>query len=349
MFELTGWLADGVATLELAVQCSRTHAGDPGWRRIAGEALAQQGLLLFRQGLFDQAKQHCRLSLELLRPFADPRPLAPPLLFLGVITFLDGDLNRAQTLLEELLACARAATERWYEAYAILNLGYIATLRGEYEPGYQQMSDGLALWREIGDPRSIALGLNFRSQAQVHLGYFAEAEQSLEESRALCEQVGDRWGLGTALRFLGLVALARGETATARQRLHLALKSFIGFTTGWDIALTLIYLGEAARVDGDLDAARQTLRNAFGQAMAAHSAPLALEALTAIADVHLADDAPGEALPLAAFVAAHPATTHETRSRAEHLMDAAAGPLAAWKVSLAREWAREHSLETIAL
>jgi len=347
LFELVGWLSAGIRAMQMAIEVGLANPADPMWRQIVGECLAQQGLLLFRQGHFDEAKQRCRESLDLLRPIGDPRPLTPPLLFLGVITFLDGDLDRAQVLLEELLACARATGERWYEAYAVLNLGYICALRGDYEPGYRQMSDGLALWRDIGDPRSIALGLNFRSPSQVHLGRFAEAEQSLEESLALCRQVGDRWGLGTALRFLGMVALAQGDAETARSRLHEALRSFIGFTTGWDIAVTLIYLGEAARLAGELDPAQQTLRNAFGQAMAAHSAPLALDALAAIAEVHLAAGAPDDALRLALFVAGHPAATHETRSRAERQMDAASGQLDAQQVCAAQEWAAAQSLETI--
>ncbi len=349
MFELAGWLADGVATLELAVLSGRNRPDDPRWQRIAGEALGQQGLLLFRQGLFEQAKERCRRSLQLLRPLADPLPLTPPLLFLGVLTSLAGDLNEAQAIVQEVLACARAANERWYEAYAVMNLGYIGALRGEYESGYRQMSEGLALWREIGDPRSIALGLNFRSSAQVHLGHFTEAEQSLEESQALCRLVGDRWGLGTALRFRGWVALAQGDAGAARRWLDEALSTFTGFTTGWDIGLTQSYIGEAFLLEGDLEQALQALRLAYQEALAAHSSPLALSALAGAAEVHLAGGAPEDALRLAIFVAGHPAASHETRSRAGALLEAVAGRLDAEQICAAQEWAARQALDSIAL
>jgi len=47
------------------------------------------------------------------------------------------------------------------------------------------MLDGLALWRTVGDPRYIALGLNFISPLAVKLGRSAEARAYLQESLLL--------------------------------------------------------------------------------------------------------------------------------------------------------------------
>ncbi|MFW5942904.1 MAG: ATP-binding protein [Chloroflexota bacterium] len=347
MFELAGWLGEGVVMLEKAVAHGRAHMEDALWRRVAGEALAQQGLLFFRRGRFDEAKARLRESLELLYPFNEARLLMPALLFYGVINQLDGNLDRSECLMEEALSCARAAGEPWYEAYAAYNLGYVASLRGDYQQGYEQMVASLALWRAVGDPRSIALGLNFLCPTMIQLGYYAEAEASLQESLALCTEAGDRWGKGTALRFLGLVALAHADVAEARRRLEQSIETFTGYTIGWDIVRSLIYLGEATRAAGDTVSARHTLQDALAQAEAAHSAPLALDALAALAALHLEGGAPVLALRLSAFVLEQSTATHETRTRAERLFDEAATQVDAPQVCAAREWAAAQTLETV--
>jgi predicted ATPase/transcriptional regulator with XRE-family HTH domain len=348
LFELGGWLGEGIALLEQAVRRGPTGASDQqAWRRVSGEALGQQALLLFRRGDFQQAAARLVESLDLLRPLADPHLLSPPLLFYGVITMLDGNFAQGQTVLEEALACARAAQARWYEAYAIHSLGYIASQQGRYQEGCQRMYEGLALWRAIGDPRYIAVALNFLSPTLIQLGHYSQAESSLQESLDLCIQTGDRWGMGTASRFLGLLALVQGDIATARICLHKSLQTFAGFSIGWDVVRTLIYLGEADHAAGDLAEAHLTLQDALAQARSAHAIPLALDALVALAALHLDCDAPRAALRLAAFVSGHPAATHAARTRADHLFDTAKAQVTPDEVSAACEWAGQSSIETI--
>ncbi len=73
------------------------------------------------------------------------------------------------------------------------------------------MQKGFAVWRALGDPHSIALGLNYLSPCLIALGRYAEAESGLRESLTLCEQTKNYWGMGTAYRYLGLTALAQEE------------------------------------------------------------------------------------------------------------------------------------------
>ena len=72
LFELMGWLEEGVALLETAIQAAADGAKDPVRRRVMGEARAQQSLLLMRQGRFPQSLERTAQSLDLVRPLADP-------------------------------------------------------------------------------------------------------------------------------------------------------------------------------------------------------------------------------------------------------------------------------------
>ena len=319
LYEMRGWFREGTEQLELVVQATRGSAKDGVRQRVLGQALAQQGLLLFRQGHHCQAQALFADSLATLRPFDEPALLLDPLIFSGIIMFLDGETDRAQARLEECLVCARAAEEPWFAAYALYNQGYVAGMQGRYEEAYEQMLVGLAGWRALGDPRHTALGLNYISPTAIRLGRHEEAQAFLEESLMLCTQVGDRWGMGTAYRHLGLLALARGDLVQARSLMHQSLELFAGLITGWDVVQTLIYLGEATAAAGDVPAARQIFLDALGQAVETRADSLAQDALIGLAGLQAQAGEAEQALELAACVLSHDASTQEARDRARHL------------------------------
>ncbi|RIK28320.1 MAG: hypothetical protein DCC52_08605 [Chloroflexi bacterium] len=141
------------------------------------------------------------------------------------------------------------------------------------------MQEGLALWRKLGDPHSISLGLNFLVETQIALGRSEEAIAAMHESIALCERTQNRWGMGTAYRYLGLAELARGDCDEAIRQLETSLEIFGEYFKGWDIAQTLIYLGETYLHLGDDVRAKTILRDSLRLARDIHSAPLMLQAL----------------------------------------------------------------------
>ena len=158
LYDIGGWRGDGIKQLESAVQALRARPEDEERQRVLGQALAQQGLLFFRQGDHDRAQTLFEESLAVLRPIGDPALLPDPLIFSGIIMHLTGKIDRSRSLLDEGLAYAQAAGDGWFVAYALYNQGYIASLRGHYAEAYEQMLAGLAMWRAIGDPRYTALG-----------------------------------------------------------------------------------------------------------------------------------------------------------------------------------------------
>jgi predicted ATPase len=342
-----GWLMEGIEQVEPVVQALRSSAGDREQKRILGLALAQQGLLFFRKGQFDQAQSRYDESLTMLRSSGDPACLADPLLYSGILTHLKGDFGRAEGLIEESLACARKAGDRWFEAYALYNLGYIASMKGYYADGYEQMQAGLAMWRELGDPSSIALGLNYISPTAIQLGYLEEAQAYLHESLLLCMQAGDRWGTGTAYRNLGLASLAQGSPDEAQLFIRLSLDIFGEYIEGWDIARSLTYLGDAVWMAGDLPGAKGIYQEAIRSALEARAFPVALDALVGLARLHLCAGEFERAFELSGFVLDHPAGVQETRDRSKGLMMEAVEQLDEERIRAVRKKIAGQSLETI--
>ena len=225
-------------------------------------------------------------------------------------------------LIKEGLACAHAAHDRWFAAYGVYNLGHVESLMGDYQKGYEQMNEGIRLWRELGDPHSISLGLNFRVETQIKLNRLAEATDAMHESILLCEQTKNRWGLGTAYRYLGLVTLAEGKFVEAQAHFEKSLEIFGEYFKGWDIATTLIYLGEAKAWSGNQSEAKKHLLDALRLARDIHSRPLMLEAVTALSSLEKCLN-PEKVADWLALVISHPAVTEDTRGRAFQILSEA--------------------------
>jgi tetratricopeptide (TPR) repeat protein len=347
--DIVGWLQEGIDQIESAVKMLRAKTSMSQANQVTlGMALAQQGLLRFRQGYFDRAMTAYEESLIWLRPLDDAAALTDSLVWSGIILNLLGAIEQSRANLTEGLACAQAAGDQWSVSYALFNLGYVASLTGDYEAGYQQMLTGLSLLREQGDPSSIALGLNFISPTAVLLGYLDEAEAFLQESLKRTTKVGDRWGMGTAHRNLGLVALARDDLAEARSRLEKAMAIFSEVVTGWDIVLTLDYMGRVSLAAGEWTEAESFFLKALRSALEVETFPLAMGILVGLARLQMQILAFREVLLLVSFVIQHPTSTQEARDSAEQLVAAAQARLATGAVQDVRERASALSLDNLA-
>ena len=181
------------------------------------------------------------------------------------------------------------------------------------------MQAGLKLWRKLGDPHSISLGLNFCVQTQIALGRADEAIAAMQESIALCERTQNRWGMATAYRYLGLATLAAGQCGEAKRHLEKSLETFGEYFKGWDIAQTLIYLGETYLHLGDDARAKTTLLDSLRLARDIHSEPLILESLAGLAELELRLN-PGLAAGWLTLILNHPAAVYATKQQAKQLL-----------------------------
>ncbi len=327
-FEVAGLIHDGIEQLELLVQALKDKPRDTQMNKVLGSCLVQQGLLCFRSGQFARAEELYREAITLLRSVNERALLADALIFSGTIMHLGGNYLESKRLIEEGLIYARETNNLWFAAYGVYNLGHVDSILGEYQKGYDEMQEGLKLWRELGDPHSISLGLNFLVDTQIALGRYDEAIASMRESIALCERTKNRWGMGTAYRYLGSATMAKGQYIEAQEYFQKSLEIFGEYFIGWDIARTLIFLGETHVRLGDESKAKTTLLDALRRAHDVHSAPLMLDALTALAALDIRLD-PNRAAGWLAVVTKHPAAIHETKVRACQLLNEMEGQLVA--------------------
>ncbi len=206
---------------------------------------------------------------------------------------------------------------------------------------------GLDMWRAIGDPHYIALGLNFLVTTQIKLELYEEAKDFMWESIALCEKAKNRWGMGTAYRYLGSAYLAEGQYTEAQAHFYKSLEIFGEYTEGWDIALSLFYLGEAAMMEGNLTEAGKKYLKALRISFDAQSIPIALDSLLGLAHLQSQSGNTESALELSYHVLNHPSITQEMKDRAIEVSNEARKSLTDTKVHAIEEEALNRTLEEI--
>ena len=109
-------------------------------------------------------------------------------------------------------------------------------------------------------------GLFDAGQIGVLIGHYAEARGYLEESLAIAREIGDVRRIAMALQPLGIACLGQGDMAPARAHLQEALTMAQALGNQREIAAALNVLAQLLRVEGELDAAEPLYRQGLALA-----------------------------------------------------------------------------------
>ncbi|HEU5102309.1 MAG TPA: tetratricopeptide repeat protein, partial [Roseiflexaceae bacterium] len=155
--------------------------------------------------------------------------------------------------LEGALARTGAPARTAARAMALFAAGRLTAHWGDYVAGGARLEESVALWRELGDKRGLALALTYANG----LGWVALYERRVAEARALFaegvalwRELGDKWGLAMALWSLG-AAVRRDDPAAARPILEESVALFRDVGDAWGLMHTREQLGVVARAEGD--------------------------------------------------------------------------------------------------
>jgi non-specific serine/threonine protein kinase len=131
----------------------------------------------------------------------------------------------------------------------------MAWQQGDYAAARDLLEESAALYRQLGDRRSLVRVLNPLSRALLFQGEHARARMLLEECTALSREVGDHSQLAMSLLGRASLAMDQADYAAARALLEQSLSIYRTLGEPWGIGLTLNYLGDVARCEGDYEQA----------------------------------------------------------------------------------------------
>lgn len=171
----------------------------------------------------------------------------------GVLARQQGDLLRAAARYEECLALRRDLGDKRGIAVVLGHLGVLAYDRGDFDRAAALHGESLALRRALEDSWGVALTLNNLGEVTRQRGDEECAVVLYEESLALFRDLGDRYGLAMALMNLGMVVHHRGDFARATALLEESLALWQALGEKGNIAECLEGLAGVAAGQGQAD------------------------------------------------------------------------------------------------
>jgi tetratricopeptide (TPR) repeat protein len=170
---------------------------------------------------------------------------------LGPFWSVHGHINAGRIYLAEALEHVGGANRTQARAKALSTAGNLAWLQNDYNAARALGEEGLAINREFGNKRGIAMSLNRLGHVASDTG---SATTLYKQSLAIFRELGDRWGI--ALTLMNLAVMAENSDYNEAKTLYeqsLAIRRELGDKRG--IAATLGNIGVMAYELGDLGAA----------------------------------------------------------------------------------------------
>lgn len=151
--------------------------------------------LLFAGGEVEGTSEFAVKALEHARAADDGGvlPLAPILRGLAAIYLRD--LNSADEILSGALVMCRERNNRWGVAHALIGLGQVTLIRGDFGRAMELLGESEAVAREREDAFTLAVNLNTQATITQLQGDDARTAELLRESVGLLAALRDTWSL----------------------------------------------------------------------------------------------------------------------------------------------------------
>ena len=198
-----------------------------GWTRAASAAggslpvrararlLGADGFLAIWQQDYDTALPELQEALELGREVDDDSLVALVDISLVMVYGGLGDEAAARAAGQEALQIARAAADRWSEAYALTGLCFLNVALGQFagrEDDFDAMMDAA---RTCEDPVCLAIALGNCGELRLATGDIVPAIELISESLRMCDQLAMVYAGSFSLDSAAILLASVGEHAAA--------------------------------------------------------------------------------------------------------------------------------------
>jgi len=179
--------------------------GDQADAAVLAKALNADAAILEWQGNSSEAMRRNEQALAIWRELGDERHLADTLRALGTHAVGCGEMDHAETLLEEAKTIATRVNDVWNAASATKWLGRIAAWRGDWDRAIGYYEEALALWR-AQQATHVTAALSSLAWALLQSGQHRRAWETYEI--ALSQALNDEDDFEIAFSLFGFAWLA---------------------------------------------------------------------------------------------------------------------------------------------
>jgi tetratricopeptide (TPR) repeat protein len=240
------------------------HATDTGQHALVVALTAVLATLLRQDGPWADALTRHATGVETARRLGDRLGQANALVDLGTVRWLTGDYPGAADALAEALGISRDLGDRLGQANALTDLGIVRWLTADYADAAGSLAEALNIFRDLGDRLGQANALLDLGTVRWKTGDYPGAADAQQEALRIFRDLGDRRGEADALNRLGVVRWLTGDYPSAAGSLAEALSIFRDLGDRLGQANALTDLGVVLWLTGDYPGAADAQQEALG-------------------------------------------------------------------------------------
>ncbi|MFI5898021.1 adenylate/guanylate cyclase domain-containing protein [Actinoplanes sp. NPDC051513] len=185
---------------------------------------------------------------------------------LGMADFLAGRLSQASSRFAAAYQVTLAAGDRHGQAWALQNLAWVTTTRGDFAGTDAVLGRAARLFAELGDPVGRSWLRGTTAFARLLAGRLQESRRLARIFLPFGDRVGEAWAVGTLRAVEAYAASELGELGEADGEARRAYRDFNAVGDDWGRGLALVVRGAIARGLGELDHSFDLLSDALGYA-----------------------------------------------------------------------------------
>jgi class 3 adenylate cyclase/tetratricopeptide (TPR) repeat protein len=185
---------------------------------------------------------------------------------LGMADFLAGRLSQASSRFAAAYQVTLAAGDRHGQAWALQNLAWVTTTRGDFAGTDAVLGRAARLFAELGDPVGRSWLRGTTAFARLLAGRLQESRRLAQVFLPFGDRVGEAWAVGTLRAVEAYAAAELGDLSEADGEARRAYREFNAVGDDWGRGLALVVRGAIARGLGEFDHSYDLLTDALGYA-----------------------------------------------------------------------------------
>jgi class 3 adenylate cyclase/tetratricopeptide (TPR) repeat protein len=166
---------------------------------------------------------------------------------LGMADFLAGRLSQASSRFAAAYQVTLAAGDRHGQAWALQNLAWVTTTRGDFAGTDAVLGRAARLFAELGDPVGRSWLRGTTAFARLLAGRLRESRRLARIFLPFGDRVGEGWAVGTLRAVEAYAACELGDLAEADGEARRAYRDFAAVSDHWGRGLALVVRGAIAR------------------------------------------------------------------------------------------------------
>ncbi|GIF07734.1 adenylate/guanylate cyclase domain-containing protein [Actinoplanes siamensis] len=182
---------------------------------------------------------------------------------LGMADFLNGRLSQASSRFAAAYQVTLAAGDRHGQAWALQNLAWVTTTRGDFSGTDAVLGRAARLFAELGDPVGRSWLRGTTAFARLLAGRLQEARRLARIFLPFGDRVGEGWAVGTLRVVEAYAAAELGDLGAADSQARRAYREFQEVNDDWGCGLAMVVRGAIARGLGEFDHAADLLGDAL--------------------------------------------------------------------------------------